>query len=223
MKRIDNITATQGRLKQAYDKGLGKLVQNDISKTVNNIVKDTRINTGVITKFYPYLDKAEVKLSNDKLILCKILHRYGGELIDYYTPTGEEDYCIKLKEPCILPREELNCLIMDGDDEDVVAVAGDGRHGLALALAPFALFGQGRAAHEFGVEDHAVHAVHAFALVDAAIGVNGHRAAALGAGLAGVAVGLALQPEPAEGGGHGDGSAQRKIICLNISFGCFQE
>lgn len=32
MKRIDNITATQGRLKQAYDKGLGKLVQNDISK-----------------------------------------------------------------------------------------------------------------------------------------------------------------------------------------------
>ncbi|KZX11380.1 hypothetical protein MBORA_16250 [Methanobrevibacter oralis] len=116
MKRIDNITATQGRLKQAYDKGLGKLVQNDISKTVNNIVKDTRINTGVITKFYPYLDKAEVKLSNDKLILCKILHRYGGELIDYYTPTGEEDYCIKLKEPCILPREELNCLIININD-----------------------------------------------------------------------------------------------------------
>jgi hypothetical protein len=97
-------------------------------------------------------------------------------------------------------------------DRDEVAVGANGRDLQAILLAALALLGQGRAALGVGVENHAVQAVQALAVVNAAIGINGLRAAAHGAGLAAVAVLLALEAKPAEGAGHGQRRAQRADV-----------
>ncbi len=119
MKKIDKITPTKGRLLQAYENGLGKLVNKEISQQVKTSVEGVKIQTGVMTKFYPYLNKAEVKLDkSNKKIICKILHRYGGAIMDLFTPLEEtRTFCKKMGEPCIIPRYLLNCLVADINDD----------------------------------------------------------------------------------------------------------
>ena len=79
-----------------------------------------------------------------------------------------------------------------GNDRDVVAVLADRGQRLPIALTHLAFLGQRRAGLVIGVQDQAVQTVQALAVVDLAVGVDGQRAAVLGAGLALVAVGLAL-------------------------------
>lgn len=117
--KSDNITVTQGRMKQAFDNGLGKLIEDSTQQIVKKEVENCKIRTGVMTKFYPYWDKAEVKIDNEKKnVLCKILHRFGGELTEYYTPNGDEIFDDARKEKCIIPRGDLHCLIMNIHDAD---------------------------------------------------------------------------------------------------------
>ncbi|WP_407454411.1 hypothetical protein [Methanobrevibacter sp.] len=115
----NDITVTDNRLLEALSDPVNKIVGNTVSQQIKNATEALKIHPGVVTKFYPYLDKAEVQLDKDnKKILCKILHRYGGELLDFYTPFGEQTLCEKLKEPCVIPRDTLHCLIMDVQDFD---------------------------------------------------------------------------------------------------------
>ena len=115
------ITATGSRL----DSLLGNMVNNRVDDKgfedlIDQKVEDSKIKTGVITKYYHYLDKAEVKLDKTgKLVLCKILHRYGGDMIDLYTPLSfKQSYCEKLKEPCIIPKARNNVCVLQIDDAD---------------------------------------------------------------------------------------------------------
>src|SRR3989344_5468971 len=78
----------------------------------------------------------------------------------------------------------------------------------ALVCGSTGAVGQGRAALGVGVENHAVEAVQAFAVVDAAVCVDGLCTAAHCAGLAAVAVLLALEAKPAERAGHGQRGTQ---------------
>lgn len=115
----DNVTVTQGRMKQAFSNSIGKIVKNETAKIVKEAIDNSKISAGVVTKFYPYLDKAEVQILNsDKKVLCKILHRFGGELIDFYTPNGDFVYDNEMKEKCIIPRGDLNCLVVDINSSD---------------------------------------------------------------------------------------------------------
>lgn len=116
----NDITPTQGRLRAAIDNAVTKPIIPQVLPEIETAVEKERIRTGVITKFYPYLDKAMVELDNsDEVVLCKILHRFGGELIDLYTPSSDSsDYCDELHEPCVIPRASLNCLIVNIDDAD---------------------------------------------------------------------------------------------------------
>lgn len=115
MKTSDKINVTDARLRNALKTEIEYSVVPEINKKISDVATNAKIQIATMTKFYPYLDKAEVKIKN-KLILCKILHRFNGDLIDFYTPEGEQDYCSKLKEPCIIPRSELTCLILDIND-----------------------------------------------------------------------------------------------------------
>lgn len=117
--KSDNVTVTQARMKQALNQRLGRVIENNTQKVITKEVESLQIRTGIITKFYPYWDKAEVELDNtDKKVLCKILHRFGGELTEYYTPAGDEIFDDGRKEKCIIPRAELHCLIVNINDED---------------------------------------------------------------------------------------------------------
>ena len=115
-----DITVTKPRAKQAVNKHLKKAIAPTLNKTVKEAVENDRIRTGVITKFYPYWDKAEVKLDGSKKkILCKILHRYGGDMIDFYTPsTIKETYDNKRKEVCVIPKSKQHVLVIKIHDSD---------------------------------------------------------------------------------------------------------
>lgn len=120
-----NITNTDGRLLQAYQ-NVNRIVNSEKQKQVVEEVKkqieDSKIQVGTAVKFYPYLDKVEVK-SKDGNVLCKVLHRYWGELRDFFTPEGERDFDDKLKEPCVIPRSTIPCVyadINDGTNEHIL-------------------------------------------------------------------------------------------------------
>lgn len=117
VKTADNITVTNGRLKNALKNQITPLVMPSVTKKIEKAVTQSQIQTGVMTKFYPYLDKCEVNLRDGSTVICRILHRFGGELIDFFTPLGtEETYCENLKEPCIIPRSGLNVCVLDIND-----------------------------------------------------------------------------------------------------------
>ena len=114
----NDITVTEGRLKQSIDDAVTRSIGNKISQQITNAVENERVKTGVITKFYQFLDKVEIKIDDSEdTVICRILHRFGGELIDFYTPTGEDSFCDNLKEPCIIPRGELHCCILNINDD----------------------------------------------------------------------------------------------------------
>lgn len=115
MKTTDNITVTNGRLEKALKSRVDPIIMPQVTKQVNKAVNDSKFQIGVMTKFYPYLDKCEIEV-NGELVLCKILHRFIGDLCEYYTPVGDEDYCSTLNEPCIIPMGTLECLILDVND-----------------------------------------------------------------------------------------------------------
>ena len=115
MKTTDNITVTNGRLEKALKSRVDPIIMPQVTKQVNQAVNDSKFQIGVMTKFYPYLDKCEIEV-NGELVLCKILHRFIGDLCEYYTPVGDEDYCSTLNEPCIIPMGTLECLILDVND-----------------------------------------------------------------------------------------------------------
>lgn len=120
MKTVKNSTITQGRMEQAIEHAVNRVAGPQISQQIDDAVASERIRTGTITKFYHYLDKAEVDLdfSNEK-VLCKILHRFGGEMIDLFTPLADEiSFCDELREPCVIPRAVLHCLVLNISDED---------------------------------------------------------------------------------------------------------
>lgn len=119
MNKVQNLTVTSGRAKSSIETGVTNIISEKVTNQINQAIANERPTTGVVTKFYPWLDKAEVKLDKtNKKVLCKILHRHGGELLDFYTPFGDQTLCDKLKEPCVIPRDTLHCLVMHVTDLD---------------------------------------------------------------------------------------------------------
>ena len=114
------VNATEGTLKILMDNIINnKIDSRNYEKVIEDKCNDLKVKTGVVTKFYPYLDKAEVKLDKSKKkIICKILHRYGGDMIDLYTPIhSERVFDEKLKEPALIPRATNNvCVLQIHDD-----------------------------------------------------------------------------------------------------------
>ncbi len=120
MKTTENITLTNRRQYDPLKLLVNKIVdEREIEKTINKTVDASKIRTGILNKFYPYLDKAEVQLDNiTKPVLCRIFHMFGGSLIDFFTPDGERGFCETLREPCIIPRADLHVLVADISNED---------------------------------------------------------------------------------------------------------
>ena len=103
MKSSNDVTVTDARMKDVLKKQVVPLVMESVSPVITREVETAKLRTGVVTKFYPYLDKAEVELDNSNLkVLCRLPHKFGGALIDFFTPAGDEDFCEDFKEPCIV-------------------------------------------------------------------------------------------------------------------------
>lgn len=117
MVNSSDVTVTDARMKSVLRKHVTPIINDTVPQIVTEAVNENKIHTGKLTKFYPYLDKAEVRFTGSKkTVLCKILHLYSGSLIDLFTPQGERSFCKKLKEPCVIPHSPLYCLVVDIND-----------------------------------------------------------------------------------------------------------
>lgn len=115
-----DVTVTDSYFNRAISNAIDKNINQSVPTLINEALTNVQIYSCVMTKFYPYLDKVEVQFSDGTLKVCKILHRFGGDMIDFYTPVGEDSFCDNLKEPCILPMCELTCFVapvVDDSDE----------------------------------------------------------------------------------------------------------
>lgn len=108
------ITVTDARLLQALETPISHVMSNSITPQINKVANDLKIKTGRVTKYYQYLDKAEVQLDeSNKKVVCRLLHSFGGSIIDLFTPLAEEGtFCDNIKEPCIIPRYALDCAVV---------------------------------------------------------------------------------------------------------------
>lgn len=117
MRSSSEVTVTDARMKSVLRKHVAPIINETVPQIVTEAVNENKIHTGKVIKFYPYLDKAEVRFTGSKeTVLCKILHLYSGGLIDLFTPEGESSFCKKLKEPCVIPHSPLYCLVVDIED-----------------------------------------------------------------------------------------------------------
>lgn len=121
MTNSKNITATKGRLTEGIVKVVNSVFKaKNYDQKITDAVNKAKLQTGCVTRFYHYLDKAQVKLDQEKkTVMCKVMHRFGGGLIDFYTPSADNmAYCDKLKEPYYVPRGELHCVVLSIRDSD---------------------------------------------------------------------------------------------------------
>lgn len=109
------IHANEARVSKLLKSLMTKSIEDNVPQKIDKAVSQVKVKTGVITRFYPYIDRAKVKLNyNGNTVLCKILHRFGGDMIDFYTPlSSEEKFDNDLKEPYIIPKALQNVCVLD--------------------------------------------------------------------------------------------------------------
>ena len=120
MRTTDSMTLTNGRQYAPLKVLVNQIIdEREIEKTINKTVDASKIRTGVLKKYYPYVDKAEVQLDNvTKPVVCRIAHNFAGSLVDFFTPQGMRGFCENLKEVCFFPRAELHVFVADISNED---------------------------------------------------------------------------------------------------------
>jgi hypothetical protein len=91
-----------------------------ISEQIEKKIEEHSIKKGIVKEVYPYLDTSLIQLSDDKLVEAYHLHRVFGNIIDLFTPEGEQIYSETKNEPCIIPRSQLKCLVAEISDEYVL-------------------------------------------------------------------------------------------------------
>ncbi len=114
-----HITDTDSRLFEGLSSVVTQVYeQQGVEQKIKDTVEESMITTGVMTKFYPYLNKCEVLLDKyDKKVICKNALMFNGDLLLFYTPNGDRSYCERLKEPCIIPRGNLGVFVVNVHDD----------------------------------------------------------------------------------------------------------
>ena len=91
-----------------------------IPEQIEKTIKEHSLKEGIVKEVYPYLDFSLVQLSNGKEVEAWHLHRVFGNIIDLFTPEGEQIISSIKNEPCIIPRFQLKCVVAEMSDEYVL-------------------------------------------------------------------------------------------------------
>lgn len=118
MVRSGDIPVTDYRVMKSLKNVNDVLNKSSTSELIKKEINNSKIRIGKATRFYSYIDKVEVELSDGEKKLCKVLHHVFSELIDFWTPEGDRQYDEQLDEIYFVPRTVLNCLILDIKKED---------------------------------------------------------------------------------------------------------
>ena len=92
-----------------------------VPEQINQKIEEHSIKKGIVKEVYHYLDTSLVELSNGKQVEAYHLHRTLGNIVDLFTPIGDQIISELKNEPCIIPRFQLKCLVAEvGKDEYVL-------------------------------------------------------------------------------------------------------
>lgn len=106
--------ALHNQFKQFLD---GENLTEQIIKQIQN----HGLKSGIVKEVYHYLDTSLIELSDGKQVEASHLHRTFGNIIDLFTPLGEQIISETKHEPCIIPRFQLKGVIAElGSDEYVL-------------------------------------------------------------------------------------------------------
>lgn len=113
---------TDSRVRNILDSHFKRFLDSEkIPEQINKKIEEHSIKKGVVKEVYHYLDTSLIELSNGKLVEAYHLHRTLGNIVDLFTPMGEQIISETKNEPCIIPRFKLKCLVAEvGKDEYVL-------------------------------------------------------------------------------------------------------
>lgn len=118
MKKV----VTDGRVRKSLHGQFKNFLDDEnIPEQITKQIENHGIKKGRVLEVYHYLDMSLIELSNKEQVEAYHLHRCLGSIVDLYTPEGELGFSEKKKEPCILPKYDLKCLVAEvGKDEYVL-------------------------------------------------------------------------------------------------------
>lgn len=113
---------TDSRVRNSLDSHFKRFLDSEkIPEQINKKIEEHSIKKGLVKEVYHYLDTSLIELSNGKLVEAYHLHRTLGNIVDLFTPMGEQIISETKNEPCIIPRFQLKCLVAEvGKDEYVL-------------------------------------------------------------------------------------------------------
>lgn len=113
---------TDSRVRNSLDFHFKRFLDSEkIPEQINKKIEEHSLKKGVVKEVYHYLDTSLIELSNGKLVEADHLHRTLGNIVDLFTPIGEQIISETKNEPCIIPRFKLKCLVAEvGKDEYVL-------------------------------------------------------------------------------------------------------
>lgn len=113
---------TDSRVRNSLDSHFKRFLDSEkIPEQINKKIEEHSIKKGLVKEVYHYLDTSLIELSNGKLVEAYHLHRTLGNIVDLFTPMGEQIISETKNEPCIIPRFKLKCLVAEvGKDEYVL-------------------------------------------------------------------------------------------------------
>ena len=113
---------TDSRVRNILDSHFKRFLDSEkIPEQINKKIEEHSIKKGLVKEVYHYLDTSLIELSNGKLVEAYHLHRTLGNIVDLFTPMGEQIISETKNEPCIIPRFKLKCLVAEvGKDEYVL-------------------------------------------------------------------------------------------------------
>ena len=73
MKSSNDVTVTDARMKNALRQQVNPIIMESVPQMISQAITNVQIQSGIVIKFYPYLDKAEVQLDNsNQNVLCRL-------------------------------------------------------------------------------------------------------------------------------------------------------
>ena len=112
---------TDSRVKKSLHSQFKDFLDGEnIPEQITKSIHEHGIKKGRVLEVYHFLDTSLVELSDKTRVECYHLHRCLGSIVDLYTPEGELLLSETKREPCIIPKYDLKCLVAEVGKEEYV-------------------------------------------------------------------------------------------------------
>ncbi|WP_299523239.1 hypothetical protein [uncultured Methanobrevibacter sp.] len=115
----NDITVTDARVLNSFSKVNNLIFNGETEKQIKEAVNEAKLKTGIVKKYYMDLNKVEVTLNDGGgTVLCRVLQLLCAEFITKYTPEGSYDYDETIGAGYVIPRGEIECVVLPTSDNE---------------------------------------------------------------------------------------------------------